>query len=541
MPRDPSFSPISAVPGRSGSAFEDERPGGARYLEALREHWLLIASLVSIAIAASAAYSRTAEKRYAARADILVTPIPAGDDTYIGIPLLRQADESRAVVTASRLIRTQEMAQEVKRRLGTDMSPGALRAAVEVRPQEQSSIVTIIATASTAEQAAAIANAFAHTVIDRRTEVFQQELKAVMDRLRASVAAIPPEQRRFGEAAEIERRLGVLGSLVGAKDPTLQIASEAVPPGAPVWPRPVLSVAVAYLAALLLGIGLAVALELINPRVNREDELLLEQRLPILARVPRMRTRLVRGYLAGREPLPADVREAYRTLRASLASAGRNGAFPQTILVTSAAPGEGKTMTAVNLAITLAVPGTRVLLVDGDLRRPMVSTFFRVAATRGGFAELLTGRADAEDVLVSAPGYGERLRLLPSSPGEAYLVDLLEPRRVEHVLSELGLLADVIVIDSPPLTEVADALTLADAVDTVLVAVRLGVSRRDKLNELRRMLSQTGVAPAGFVVTTRKRSRDYYYSSQEAQAPVGARAERRAPAIVKAQAKAEKL
>ena len=531
---------ISSYP-RSTSAFADEREGRARYLEALREHWLLIVSLVAIAVAASAAFSLTAEKRYEARTDILVTPVPAGDDTYIGISLLRQSDESRAVVTASRLIRTQEVAQEVERRLKTGLGAGALRAAIEVRPQEQSSIVTIIATGATGEQAAAIANAFARVVIQRQTELFQRDLSTVMERLRNSLAAIPPEQRRLGEAVEIERRLGALASLVGATDPTLQITSEAVPPSVPKWPRPVLSIAVAFLAGLLFGIGLAVALELVNPRVNREDDLLLEQRLPILARVPRMRSRLVRGYLAGREPLPADVREAYRTLRASLANAGPNGGFPQSVLVTSAAPGEGKTMTAVNLATTLAVPGTRVLLVDGDLRRPMVSMFFRVAARRGGLAELLSGRADPEDVLVSAPDYGERLRILPSSPGEAYLVDLLEPRRVEHVLSELRLLADVIIIDSPPLTEVADALTLADAVDAVLVAVRLGVSRRDKLNELRRMLSQAGVAPAGFVVTTRRRSRDYYYGSQEAASPIAVVPERPARAVVKAEAKPENL
>jgi capsular exopolysaccharide synthesis family protein len=172
-------------------------------------------------------------------------------------------------------------------------------------------------------------------------------------------------------------------------------------------------------------------------------------------------------------------------------------------------------MTSVNLAVTLALGGMRVVLVDGDLRRPMVATVFGVTARRQGFASLLLGEVDANQVLVPAPGHADRLHLLLASPEHAHLVDLLETRRVERAIEELSLQADVVIIDSPPITAVADALNLADAVDTVLVAVRLGRTRRDKLTELRRMLAQRGVAPAGFVVTTRARSRKhgYYYGA----------------------------
>ena len=147
------------------------------------------------------------------------------------------------------------------------------------------------------------------------------------------------------------------------------------------WPRPKLSIAVALFAALLLGSGAALASELISPRVNRAEELLLEQRLPILARIPRMPRRAIARYLTGRERLPGTAWEAYRTLRASLATAGRNGGFPRTILVWSSIPGEGKTLTSVNLAITMALSGVRVVLVDADLRRPMIATAFESAGT----------------------------------------------------------------------------------------------------------------------------------------------------------------
>src|SRR5581483_6138089 len=260
----------------------------------------------------------------------------------------------------------------------------------------------------------------------------------------------------------LESRLGDLQSLVGTHDPTLQILSPATVPTVPSWPRPVLSVAVALIAAVLLGSGGAIALELVSPRITRDEELLFVQRLPILARVPRMGRRVAAAYLSGEQPLPPEVREAYRTLRASLTSPGREASFPQSILITSALPREGKTMTSVNLALTLAASGLRVILADGDLRRPMVGTVFGVATHQSGFARVLSGVSTLEDELIPAPGHGDQLRLLLSSPEHMSVVDLLEHHRVEHVLAQLRLYADVVVIDSPPLTEVADALTLAD-------------------------------------------------------------------------------
>lgn len=247
---------------------------------------------------------------------------------------------------------------------------------------------------------------------------------------------------------------------------------------------------------------------------------MLDQRLPILARVPRMGKAQLNQFLSGQRPLPADLREAYRTLRASLAGAGNTASFPQTVLVTSSVPGEGKTMTAVNLATTLAKGDLRVILVDGDLRRPMVGTFFGIPSHRATLAQLLLGNTTVGNALVSVPGYDDRLRLLTASPEHGLLIDLLQSDRVDKLLAELRLEADVIVLDSPPLTEVADALILADAVDAVVVAVRLGRTGRNQLSELRRMLAQRGISPAGFVVTTRgrpRRSAYYGYDAEEAQ------------------------
>jgi receptor protein-tyrosine kinase len=220
----------------------------------------------------------------------------------------------------------------------------------------------------------------------------------------------------------------------------------------------------------------------------------------------------LRDFLTHRTPLPGEVREAFRTLRANLAA---DGGLPRTILVTSSISGEGKTLACANLASAIAAVGERVLLIDGDFRKPMLATVFGVPTPGSGVIDVMLGKA-SRDGLVSPPGYAQ-LRLLPSNPRDADLIDLVEPLHAEQVLEQLKREADVIIIDSPPLTEFADALIWAGAADTILLAVRIGRSRRDKLDELLRTFGRRGVAPAGVVLTTRERphNRRYYRSAPE--------------------------
>jgi Mrp family chromosome partitioning ATPase len=154
----------------------------------------------------------------------------------------------------------------------------------------------------------------------------------------------------------------------------------------------------------------------------------------------------------------------------------------------------------------------------------MLATVFGVTSSRNGFADVFVRESRDEAALARVPGHGDLLRLLPATPEHAQLVDMLDSPKVERAIAWLEQTADVVLIDSPALTEVSDALTLADAVEAVLIAVRLGHTRRDKLQELRRLLAQRGVAPLGFVVTTRERPRRYaYYGPVEAADASGLR------------------
>src|SRR4029450_7170395 len=179
---------------------------------------------------------------------------------------------------------------------------------------------------------------------------------------------------RSAAAIALQESLAQYVSLQGAPDPTLRIVAPAVPPSSPSSPRPRLTLAIALIAGLLLGCGLAIANHLLRRRLMNEDELISSSRRPVRARIPHMKRREADDYLAGREPLPSDAWEAYRTLRANLLTGLREDDFPRSVLVTSAVAGEGKTMSCVNLAIALAAGGMRGVLVDGDSRRPTLAS-----------------------------------------------------------------------------------------------------------------------------------------------------------------------
>src|SRR5919198_198988 len=206
-----------------------------------------IVALAAVAAGAAAVYSLTATKRYEARAELLVSPLPAGDRTFEGFSLPREG--SAAAETMARLVRTPEIAEAVRVQLG-------LRGSVSSYRIDGSQLVAVVGKASSATRAAQLANAFADALVATQTSRFQATLSGVIRRLRARLRA------GTGSAAErqaLARRLSVLTGLVATRDPTLELATAAVPPSDPVRPRPWLIIPIVAAAALAVAI-LAAAL-----------------------------------------------------------------------------------------------------------------------------------------------------------------------------------------------------------------------------------------------------------------------------------------
>jgi capsular exopolysaccharide synthesis family protein len=503
----------------------EDRQGAIRYLRAFRQQWSLIALSVVATVGVTAVLTFTAPKKYQATADVQVTAVSSTDANFQGFNVFRQPlDGSSAVVTAARVMDTPSVRHQTFDELGTtkDISLSAT-------PLSQADIIAATATARSPKQAADAANTFARVFVAQRTALFQSDLKDRIDNLNNQIATIPPNQRLGNfQYSTLQGNVATLRGYLNAQDPSINLLTTATPPVSASSPRPKLSLGVAFLTGLLLGCGVAIAREFFNPRLSNEDELRLAHRLPILTRIPRVRERVARAYLTGRGVLPGDTWKGYRTLRAVLANAGEGGGFPRSILITSATPGDGKTMTAVNLAITLAAADLRVILVDGDFHRPMVGSIFNVTTKRDGLTRLLAENESAKDVLVPAPSHSG-LRLLLGTREHAHHLHLLDTERFRAMLNNLEREADVVVVDSPPLPEVAEALSMAEAVEAVLISVRLGHTRRDKLEQLRELLMRRGVAPVGFVVAARIRAEStgaYYDYTGEIPAPPARRAAR---------------
>lgn len=182
-------------------------------------------------------------------------------------------------------------------------------------------------------------------------------------------------------------------------------------------------------------------------------------------------------------------------------------------------------MTAVNLATTLARADLEVILVDADPYRPMIATIFKAPRLeQDGLIRLLTGRADVTEVLVPAANL-PHLNLVLVGPEHVPFMQMVDSGRIAGLLDRLSEHADVVVIDSPPLPDAAETLAIADAVDSVVIAVRLGHTRREKLARLRELLARRNVAPLGFVVTVRDMPREaeaFPYYAHPAEIPAHA-------------------
>jgi capsular exopolysaccharide synthesis family protein len=426
--------------------------GAVRYLDTIRERWPLIVALTLIAFLVALGYVVTAPKRYRAEADILVTPVSGSETASAGLGLITESnDPTQTVSTAARLIDTPAVAELTKARLRLSGPAHSLLKDVTAEPIAQSSLVAVQA-----------------------------------------------------------ERLATLQSLKTAPDPTLRVASAATLPSSPSSPQKKLALAAGLLGGLIIGLGAAFASQALDPRLRREEQLREIFRLPILTHIPRVDSPRGEGPLVPAMLTPAAT-EAYRTLRATVAATV--GEMHRSVLITSSAGGEGKSTTAINYATALAMASRRVLLIEGDLRRPTLGRALGVPPVVAGVGAVLLNQVSMADAVVTSELY-DNLGFLLVERTAVSLADRLSLPTARALVDDAKSLADYVVIDSPPLTEISDALPLAQEVDAVLVVARLGSSSLKRLETLGEILEQGGVTPTGLVVVGRERAaHSYYYGS----------------------------
>lgn len=486
--------------------------GLEHYLHTFRERLPLIVTVMVTTTLVAAIYLAVADDRYRAEADLLVTPANEVDSALAGLPVIRESsDPTRDVETAARLVTSRDVALRVKQELDLEESASALAEDVSAEPVAQSNIVSVRAEANSPELARDIANGFAREVVAERSEELRREIAEQIPRIEDEIAAA---QERGQDTQALTTQLVQLESVRASGDPTLRLETAATAPAEPFAPRPVLTIAAGLLAGLILGVGGAFAMNALDPRLRREEQLRELYSLPILARVPKEKraqtsSRGKRHWGFGprerhRRALPPDelgptTLESFRTLRTMLDARRSDHTGSRSILVTGPSPSEGKTTAAINLASSLALAGNRVILIEADFRRPSVGEALGVQA-RVGIGDVLLGSVALENALVPTPPFDYNLSVLLADRADDWLAEVLSLPAAEALLEDATRLADYVVIDSPPLTQVIDAMPLARQVDDVVLVVRLGSSNLTQLAQLGDLLEQNAIRPSGFVV-----------------------------------------
>lgn len=321
----------------------------------------------------------------------------------------------------------------------------------------------------------------------------------------------------------------------------LKVVETAELPSSPIGPQRLRTIMIGFLVSLVAGIGLAFFLEYLDNTVKSVEDIERIAQLPTLAVIPSIATisakTLPNQKKKGESPQSISVRsaadsamtvspgngkltklvtldqlssvvEAYRMLRTSvLLSAAGNP--PKTILFTSGQPGEGKTTTAINTAISLSQLGASVLLIDADLRRPTVHRVFKMGQSQG-LSTYLSRQVEIDPLINKL--WVPNLSVLPCGPIPPNPAELISSERMRLLLKELGQKYDHILIDSPPLINVTDPVILSTMVDGVILVVQAGRSTRDIVRRARQELGSVGAKIFGVVLNNLDIKREGYDS-----------------------------
>ena len=293
---------------------------------------------------------------------------------------------------------------------------------------------------------------------------------------------------------------------------TVNVLEAATLPTEPIGPNKRATVLLAAVIGFVLAAGAAYFLEYLDDTFKNPDDIQKTLGLTTLGAVPAMAGVAPGGELVALASGPSPAAEAYRVLRTNLQFASVDRPL-HVLVVTSPAPGEGKSLTAANLGVTLAQAGRRVVLVEGDLHRPRLHHIFGLRNNAGITSALLDEHPSLGGLLqpTATPG----LRVLTSGPIPPNPAELLGSNRMRQILTELQADADILIVDSPPVTALADAAILAAQADGVLLVVEVGRTSRDLARRAMTALRQVNARVIGVLLNrmpTRGSGYYYYYS-----------------------------
>ena len=441
-----------------------------RVISAVTDRWYVVAGCVALVVVVAAGYAK-----------IIAKPV------YEATAMVSYTDPKRSENPTSAMPSTGITRENIQTLIGAAgrsvvMSAAATRAGVEAKDMQRdvrigahgdASIIDVIARSTSAHESAALANAYAHAFVDDRRRQASIGLDAQIAATTRDLAALPRKLAADDARSVLSNTLRTqLSDQQAAKRDwlnSLQVSAEAQPPSVPVWPRTTLMIGVALVIGFGLGVGLALVLARTDRRLHGDewDEL----PAPVIVRVPSALHAPRSGPIS---PHTADpqVADAFAALGARMLL-DRSGDGAHVVMVSSARSGEGKSSVSANLAAALAASGRRVVLVDADMRRPTMGDVFPALNGRPGLSQVVTGVAQVEQALTLVAA---NLAALGSGPRQGNASTLLASVSFRSLVDRLTGICEVVIIDTPPVLAVTDALAIASLADHVLVCARVDVS-----------------------------------------------------------------
>lgn len=474
------------------------------YIRALRAHPFVIIAAIVVAVGGAAVFTRT--RSYEATTELLVTPISPQDRSFVDLPLPRAVGTAPAIVqTEANIVDSPQAAALAAKRLPNE-TPQGVRNAISVTPSATSNIVNVSARASDPARAAAIANTYSRAALAVRKRTLQPLVSQAIRSAKSSLADVPDPNSETAQT--LRQRLVDLRSLQGGVDPTLSLNHAAIPPSAPAGlPRSIILL-IALLAGTAIGLVASLLLELLVPRRTKNElDVLQLYGLPVLARVPFLKGRRWDPERPLDQEAPPEIENAFRGLRTQVEvrdsrraaelgeASSRNG---RVVAVTGTSRGAGTTSTAIGLAMALTRRTQSVLLIDLDLRAPSIATRLGIEP-RGDLASLLTEGTSLADVVALVRDV-PRLAVVAAPPAADPSIAERVSARVPELLSSSRFVADWVIVDVAPVTELSDLLMIGYASDDLLLVSRLGFTHEAALTASRDFLESLELTPAGHVL-----------------------------------------
>jgi|SRR5580704_14872190 succinoglycan biosynthesis transport protein ExoP len=478
-------------------------------LSIVRRRWLVIAGVLIACVGVSVLKYTHSAKHYEATASVRFQSGTLSDAALQVTPS-GSSEPQREADTEVLVAHSPEVAQGVRRRLGLSVPASQLLEEVKVETAQNADVLDIIATTGDAVQSARLANAFAQQYIAFRASSQLSYISTAESMLQRQIRELPTGVPERASLEQSVQRLNALRAVAGGG---ANIIGTATPPGSPSGMRLSTTILVGVLVGLALAFSLVFLLESLDRRIKSIEEVEREYRLSALTGIPQSAFRF------GRATDRTELLEPYRILRSALDFAAVSHQL-DTLLVTSAVSGEGKTTVAVDLAHAVALTGRHTVLIELDLRRPTFAKHFDLDASRG-VTTALVGAGSLDELLVEPFPNLPNLSVLPSGRLPQNPSELLSSPRIAEMISELTTDDGIVIIDAPPLNPVADAqvLLINPAIHATLVVARVDKTTRDEVRRARAILDRHMVTPIGIAVTGLRDANRYGYAAYNGQAP----------------------